>query len=245
MTKARPKATRKTKGSYGPTKSWPQLPKSPTGITGFDEITGGGLPTGRPTLVCGGAGCGKTVFGIAFLVNGATRYAEPGVLMSFQESEMELTDNVASFGYDLQDLIRRKKLVIDYVHIQRSEIEEAGNYDLEGLFIRLGHAIDSIGAKRVVLDSIESLFGALPNQSILRAEISRLFRWLKAKGVTAVITGEPGIEMLTRQGLEEYISDCVIKLDQRIAESGRLAPSARGQVPGLGSRHQRVPVPDR
>jgi circadian clock protein KaiC len=200
------------------TKPRPQLPKTPTGIRGFDEITGGGLPTGRPTLVCGGAGCGKTVFGIAFLVNGATHFGEPGVLMSFQESARELSSNVASFGYDLQDLIRRKKLVIDSVCIERSEIEEAGNYDLEGLFIRLGHAIDSIGAKRVVLDSIESLFGALPNQSILRSEISRLFRWLKAKGVTAVITGEPGIEMLTRQGLEEYVSDCVIKLDQRIAD---------------------------
>jgi len=200
------------------TKPRPQLPKTPTGIQGFDEITGGGLPTGRPTLVCGGAGCGKTVFGIAFLVNGATEFGEPGVLMSFQESSRELSSNVASFGYDLPDLIRRKKLVIDYVCVERNEIEEAGRYDLEGLFIRLGHSIESIGAKRVVLDSIESLFGALPNPLILRAEISRLFRWLKGKGVTAVITGEPGIEMLTRQGLEEYVSDCVIKLDQRIAD---------------------------
>jgi len=200
------------------TKPWPQLPKTPTGIRGFDEITGGGLPTGRPTLVCGGAGCGKTVFGIAFLVNGATRFDEPGVLMSFQESARELSSNFASFGYDLQDLIRRKKLVIDCACVEPSEIEEAGNYDLEGLFIRLGLAIDSIGAKRVVLDGIESLFAAIPNQSILRAEISRLFRWLKEKGVTAVITGEPGIEMLTRQGLEEYVSDCVIKLDQRITD---------------------------
>ncbi len=224
------KATSKAKvRSVAPLKTKPrrQLPKSPTGIRGFDEITGGGLPAGRPTLVCGGPGCGKTVFGIEFLVNGATQYNEPGVLMSFQESAEELTSNVASFGYDLAELIQRKKLVIDCVHVERSEIEEAGNYDLEGLFIRMGHAIDSIGAKRVVLDSIESLFCSLPNPRILRAELSRLFRWLKAKGVTAIITGESGessvgsvgsVGRLTRQGLEEYISDCVVHLDHRVSD---------------------------
>ncbi|MCX6960673.1 MAG: circadian clock protein KaiC, partial [Verrucomicrobia bacterium] len=202
----------------GKAKSRAQLPKTPTGIFGLDEITGGGLPKGRPTIVCGGAGCGKTVMGMQFLVNGAVLYNEPGVFMSFQESEQELISNVEAFGYDLKDLIRRKKLVIDSISVERSEIEEAGKYDLEGLFIRLEHAIDSIGAKRVVLDTIETLFSDLGNPPRLRAEISRLFRWLKQKGVTAVITGEPGVDMLTRQGLEEYISDCVIKLDNRITD---------------------------
>ena len=194
------------------------LPKSPTGIHGFDEITLGGLPTGRPTLVCGGAGCGKTLFGIEFLVRGATQFNEPGVFMSFEETNEELTINVASLGFDLNDLIKNKKVVLDHVHIERSEIEETGEYDLEALFIRLGYAIDSIGAKRVVLDTIESLFAGLPNQLILRAELRRLFRWLKDKGVTAIITGERGDETLTRQGLEEYVSDCVIILDHRVTE---------------------------
>ena len=194
------------------------LPKSPTGIQGFDEITSGGLPKGRPTLVCGGAGCGKTLFGMEFLVRGATQYNEPGVFMSFEETAEELTINVASLGFDLEDLIINKKIVLDHVHIERSEIEETGEYDLEGLFIRLGYAIDSIGAKRVVLDTIESLFAGLPNQLILRAELRRLFRWLKDKGVTAIITGERGEETLTRQGLEEYVSDCVIMLDHRVNE---------------------------
>ena len=194
------------------------LPKSPTGIQGFDEITGGGLPTGRPTLVCGGAGCGKTLFGIEFLVRGAMQFNEPGVFMSFEETSEELAVNVASLGFDLEDLVRNKKIALDHVHIERSEIEETGEYDLEGLFIRLGYAIDSIGAKRVVLDTIESLFAGLPNQLILRAELRRLFHWLKAKGVTAVITGERGDETLTRQGLEEYVSDCVIMLDHRVTE---------------------------
>jgi circadian clock protein KaiC len=194
------------------------LPKSPTGIQGFDEITAGGLPTGRPTLVCGGAGCGKTLFGIEFLVRGATQFNEPGVFMSFEETNEELIINVASLGFDLEDLIENNKIVLDHVHIERSEIEETGEYDLEGLFIRLGYAIDSIGAKRVVLDTIESLFAGLPNQLILRAELRRLFRWLKDKGVTAVITGERGDETLTRQGLEEYVSDCVIMLDHRVTE---------------------------
>ncbi|PKP06382.1 MAG: KaiC 1 [Bacteroidetes bacterium HGW-Bacteroidetes-5] len=195
-----------------------KLPKSPTGIQGFDEITGGGLPKGRPILVCGGAGCGKTLFAIEFLVRGATEFNEPGVFMSFEETNEELTVNVASLGFDLEDLIRRKKLILDHVHIERSEIEETGEYDLEALFIRLGYAIDSIGAKRVVLDTIESLFAGLPNQLILRAELRRLFRWLKDKGVTAIITGEKGDEKLTRQGLEEYVSDCVIMLDHRVNE---------------------------
>ncbi len=194
------------------------IPKSPTGIQGFDEITMGGLPTGRPTLVCGGAGCGKTLFGLEFLVRGATQFDEPGVFMSFEETNEELIMNVASLGFDLNDLIDNKKIALDHVHIERSEIEETGEYDLEALFIRLGYAIDSIGAKRVVLDTIESLFAGLPNQLILRAELRRLFRWLKVKGVTAIITGERGDETLTRQGLEEYVSDCVIMLDHRVTE---------------------------
>ncbi len=194
------------------------LLKSPTGIQGFDEITAGGLPAGRPTLVCGSAGCGKTLFGMEFLVRGATLYNEPGVFMSFEETNEELIKNVASLGFNLENLIEQKKIVLDHVHIERSEIEETGEYDLEGLFIRLGYAIDSIGAKRVVLDTIESLFAGLPNQLILRAELRRLFRWIKDKGVTAIITGERGEETLTRQGLEEYVSDCVIMLDHRVTE---------------------------
>lgn len=194
------------------------LPKTPTGIQGLDEITFGGLPKGRPTLICGSAGCGKTLFSIEFLVHGATRFNEPGVFIAFEETEEDLRKNVASLGYDLKDLADRKKLVIDYVHIERSEIEETGEYDLEGLFVRLGYAIDSIGAKRVVLDTIESIFAGLPNPSILRAELRRLFRWLKDKGVTAIVTGERGDSTLTRQGLEEYVSDCVILLDHRTRE---------------------------
>ena len=194
------------------------LPKSPTGIQGFDEITIGGLPKGRPTLICGAAGCGKTLFGLEFLVRGATQFNEPGVFMSFEETNDELVANVASLGFNLQDLIKKKKITIDHVYIERSEIEETGEYDLEALFIRLGYAIDSIGAKRVVLDTIESLFAGLPNQLILRAELRRLFRWLKTKGVTAIITGERGEDTLTRQGLEEYVSDCVIYLDHRVTE---------------------------
>ena len=194
------------------------LPKTPTGIQGLDEITFGGLPKGRPTLICGSAGCGKTLLSIVFLVHGATQFNEPGVFMAFEETEEDLRKNVASLGYDLKELSDRKKLVVDYVHIERSEIEETGEYDLEGLFVRLGYAIDSIGAKRVVLDTIESIFAGLPNPSILRAELRRLFRWLKDKGVTAIVTGERGDGTLTRQGLEEYISDCVILLDHRVRE---------------------------
>ncbi len=196
----------------------PQLPKSLTGIQGLDEITNGGLPTGRTTLVCGSAGCGKTLLAMEFLVRGAMQFNEPGVFMAFEETVQDLTKNVASLGFDLDDLVARQKMVLDFVYIERSEIEESGEYDLEGLFIRLGYAIDSIGAKRVVLDTIESLFAGLPNPLILRAELRRLFRWLKQKGVTAIITGERGNETLTRQGLEEYVSDCVIVLDHRVRE---------------------------
>jgi circadian clock protein KaiC len=193
-----------------------QLPKCPTGIQGLDEITGGGLPRGRPTLVCGGAGCGKTLLAAEFLVRGATQFDEPGVFMAFEETEAELKANVASLGFGLAGLVRRKKIVIDYVHIERSEAQESGEYDLEGLFVRLNYAIDSIGAKRVVLDTLEVLFASLPNEVILRSELRRLFRWLKDKGVTAVITAERGREQLTRHGLEEYVSDCVIVLDHRV-----------------------------
>ena len=193
-----------------------QLSKSPSGISGLDEITGGGLPKGRPTLICGSAGCGKTLLAMEFLVRGATQFNEPGVFMAFEESVEELTQNVASLGFDVNDLAKHKKIALDFVYIERSEIEETGEYDLEGLFIRLGYAIDSIHAKRVVLDTIESIFSGLPNPLILRSELRRLFRWLKEKGVTTIITGERGDEMLTRQGLEEYVSDCVIVLDHRV-----------------------------
>ena len=195
-----------------------QLPKCLTGIQGLDEITGGGLPLGRPTLVCGGAGCGKTLLAAEFLVRGAVQFDEPGVFMSFEETEPELQANVASLGFDLTSLVRHKKILVDHVHIDRSEFQETGEYDLEGLFVRLGHAIDSIGAKRVVLDTLEALFASLPNEVILRAELRRLFRWLKDKGVTAVITAERGRDQLTRHGLEEYVSDCVILLDHRVNE---------------------------
>ncbi|WP_260625643.1 circadian clock protein KaiC [Hymenobacter sediminicola] len=192
------------------------LPKAPTGIEGLDEITEGGLPKGRPTLICGSAGCGKTLMGVEFLVRGILDYNEPGVLMAFEETADELAANVASLGFDLKQLQANKLLRLDHVHVDRSEIEETGEYDLEGLFIRLGYAIDSIGAKRVVLDTIESLFSGFPNQAVLRSEIRRLFRWLKDKGVTTVITAERGEGSLTRQGLEEYVSDCVILLDNRV-----------------------------
>jgi circadian clock protein KaiC len=194
------------------------LPKATTGIQGLDEITGGGLPRGRPTLVCGSAGCGKTLLAMEFLVRGASEFGEPGVFLAFEETAEELAENVRSLGFDLDDLAKQNKLLVDFVHVERSEIEETGEYDLEGLFIRLGHAIDSLGAKRVVLDTIETLFGGLSNTAILRAELRRLFRWLKDKGVTAIITGERGDATLTRHGLEEYVSDCVIVLDQRITE---------------------------
>ncbi len=200
------------------TEKYLNLEKSPTGIRGLDEITYGGLPKGRPILVCGNAGCGKTVMGMQFLINGAQQFKEPGVFVSFEETADDLIKNFASFGYNLAELEQRKLLSIDYVYIERSEIEETGEYSLDGLFIRLGLAIDALGAKRVVLDSIEALFGGLSNTGILRAELRRLFRWLKEKGVTAIITAERGENSLTRYGLEEYIADCVILLDFRVVD---------------------------
>lgn len=196
------------------------LPKSKTGIQGLDELTGGGFPQGRSTLLCGGAGCGKTLMGMEFLVHGARNEAEPGVFMSFEESERDLSENMASLAFDLPALVSQRRLVLESVHVDRSELEQSGDYNLEGLFIRLGHAIDSIGAKRVVLDTLETLFSALPNPAIVRAELRRLFRWLKDKGVTTVITGERGSDSnsLTRHGLEEYVSDCVIVLDHRVTD---------------------------
>jgi circadian clock protein KaiC len=194
------------------------LPKSPTGITGLDEITAGGLPKGRPTLVCGSAGCGKSMLGVEFLVRGATQFNEPGVLMTFEELPEDVIKNARSLGFDIDNLIAKKKLFVDYVRVERNEIQETGEYDLEGIFVRLNYAIEAIGAKRVVLDTIETLFSGLTNGAILRAELRRLFNWLKEKGVTAIITGEKGDGTLTRNGLEEYVSDCVILLDHRVID---------------------------
>jgi len=194
------------------------LPKTPTGIRGLDEITGGGLPTGRPTLVAGGAGCGKTLLSMEFLLHGATEFGEPGVCIAFEETADELAANVASLGFDLKALIADRKIAVDYVLVERSDIEEVGDYDLEGLFIRIEHAITSVGAKRIVLDTVEALFSALPNTHILRAELRRLFRRLKDRGMTAVITGQRGDGTLTRHGIEEYVSDCVIVLDDRVSD---------------------------
>lgn len=201
-----------------PAKPAAGISKAPSGIKGLDEVTDGGLPRGRPTLVCGGAGCGKTLLGMEFLIRGALEHGEPGVFMSFEESEEELAANVASLGYDVRRLIAEKKLTIDHVRVERNEIEETGEYDLEGLFVRLALAVETVGAKRVVLDTIESLFSALPNPAILRSELRRLFRWLKDHQLTAIITGEKGGGTLTRQGLEEYVSDCVIALDHRVTD---------------------------
>lgn len=194
------------------------LAKTPSGIEGLDEVMDGGFPKGRPVLICGSAGCGKSLMAIQFLVRGIIDHNEPGVLMTFEETAHDVTQNVKSLGFDIQKLIEEKKLKIDHIRIERSEIEETGEYDLEGLFVRLNYAIDSIKAKRVVLDTIESLFGGMENETILRSEIRRLFQWLKQKGVTAVITGERGEKSLTRQGLEEYVSDCVILLDFRVTD---------------------------
>jgi circadian clock protein KaiC len=194
------------------------LAKCPSGIAGLDEITGGGFPRGRTSLVCGSAGCGKTQLAMEFIARGARDFNEPGVFMCFEETEEELKSNVSSLGFDLDDLIKRKMVAIDYVAVERSEIEETGEYDLEGLFVRLQHAISSVGAKRVALDTIEALFSGLANTAILRAELRRLFRWLKAKGVTTLVTGERGDGALTRQGIEEYVSDCVITLDHRVTD---------------------------
>jgi circadian clock protein KaiC len=201
-------------GPLGPAR----LAKAPTGIAGLDEITGGGLPAGRPTLVCGSAGCGKTLMAMEFLVHGAVLHGEPGVFLAFEETAEELAANVRSLGFDLDALAEQRRLVVDAIHLERSEIEETGEYDLEGLFIRLGYAIDSIGAKRVVLDTLETLFGGLGSEAILRAELRRLFRWLKDRQVTAIITAERGDGALTRYGIEEYVSDCVILLDNRVVD---------------------------
>jgi circadian clock protein KaiC len=193
-----------------------ELAKTRTGIRGLDEITRGGLPTGRPTLVCGGPGSGKTLLALTFLVNGAVQYGEPGVLLTFEENAEEMASDVASLGFDLPELIKTQRLAVDYVRVERGEIEETGEYDLEGLFVRLDYAIRTVGAKRIVLDTIESLFAGLKNDGVLRSELRRLFRWLKDQGVTALITGERGEGLLTRQGLEEYVSDAVILLDHRV-----------------------------
>jgi len=197
-------------------RAFPQLKKSPSGIGGFDEITGGGLPAGRPTIVCGGPGCGKTMFAMEFLIRGATEFGEPGVLMTFEETGEEMSRNVESLGFNLQSLVDKKKLFLDYVRIEPSEIQETGEYDLEGLFVRLQHAVESVGAKRVVLDTVEAIFSGFANAGMLRAEIRRLFRWLKDRVLTTVITAERGEGTLTRYGLEEYVSDCVVSLDHRV-----------------------------
>jgi circadian clock protein KaiC len=192
--------------------------KTPTGISGLDEITNGGFPAGRPTLICGGPGSGKTLMAMEFLVRGAVGLGEPGVFVTFEETEQELKENVASLGFDLDDLIRDKKLAFEFIAVERHEIEETGDYDLEALFIRLGEAIRSVNAKRIVLDTIEAIFAGLSNEAILRAEIRRLFRWLKDHGITAIVTGERGEHQLTRQGLEEFVSDCVVVLDHRVVQ---------------------------
>lgn len=194
------------------------LRKSPTGIQGFDEITFGGVPAGRPTLICGAAGCGKTLFAMEFIVKGAVEFNEPGIFVSFEEIPDELIENVISLGFDIPALIKKNLMSLDYIHIEKTEIEETGEFNLEGLFIRLDYLIKSLGAKRIVLDTIESLFSGITNHAILRAELRRLFRWLKDRNVTAVITAERGDKTLTREGLEEYVSDCVVLLDHRVTE---------------------------
>jgi circadian clock protein KaiC len=194
------------------------LEKTPTGIPGFDEISEGGLPKGRTSIVCGGAGCGKTMFGIEFLVRGALEYNEPGVLMAFEETPEDIARNVASLGFDIQHLADKQKLFLDYVSVEPREIQESGDYDLDGLFIRLQSAVDAVGAKRVMFDTIEAIFSGFSNTGTLRAEFRRLFRWLKDRGLTTVITAERGKGTITRHGLEEYVSDCVILLDHRIKD---------------------------
>jgi circadian clock protein KaiC len=217
------------------------LAKVPTGIEGFDEITLGGLPRGRATLVCGGPGCGKTLFATEFLLRGVTCFDEPGVFITFEESACELHENTGSLGFDLQQLVVDKKLVVEHIMIDPAAMAETGSFDLEGLFIRLGYAIDSIGAKRVVLDTLEILFAGLPNPAILRAEIYRLFRWLKQRGVTAVVTAERGDGNLTRDGLEEYVSDCVVMLDHRVLD--QISTRRMRVVKYRGSLHGSNEVP--
>ena len=211
------------------------LLKTLTGIKGLDEITDGGLPQGRPTLICGGTGCGKTLLAMEFLVRGATQFNEPGVFMSFEEKAEELTKNFFSLGFDLNELIDQNRLIIDHVHLEPSEIEEAGDYDLEGLLIRIGYAIHSLGAKRVVLDTIEALFSGFSNEAILRSELRRLFRFLKDQGVTAIITGEQGDRTFTRFGLEEYVADCVIFLNHTVSQ--QIATRRMRIVKYRGSAH--------
>jgi circadian clock protein KaiC len=194
------------------------LEKASTGIAGLDEISNGGFPRGRTTIVCGGPGCGKTMLAMEFLIRGAKEYDEPGVLVAFEETPQEMERNVASLGFDLRSLVNQKKLYLDYVYVEPSEIQETGDYDLEGLFIRLQHAVDSVGAKRICLDTLEALFSSFSNEAVLRAELRRLFRWLKDRDLTTVITAEKGDNMLTRNGLEEYVSDCVILLDHRVRD---------------------------
>ena len=211
------------------------VPKAPSGIAGLDEITGGGLPKGRTSIVCGGPGCGKTMLGIEFLVRGATQFDEPGVLMAFEETPQDMAANVASLGFDLKALAAKKKLYLDYVSVEPSEIQETGDYNLEGLFIRLQDAVNRIGAKRVMLDTLEALFGGFSNPGILRAEIRRLFRWLKDSKLTTIVTAERGEGTLTRQGLEEYVSDCVILLDHRIQD--QISARRMRIVKYRGTRH--------
>ena len=194
------------------------LEKASTGIAGLDEISNGGFPRGRTTIVCGGPGCGKTMLAMEFLIRGAQEFDEPGVLIAFEETPQEMERNVASLGFDLKSLVDQKKLYLDYVYVEPSEIQETGEYDLEGLFIRLQHAVDSVGAKRICLDTLEALFSSFSNEAVLRAELRRLFRWLKDRNLTTVITAEKGDNMLTRNGLEEYVSDCVILLDHRVRD---------------------------
>ena len=228
-----------------PRKPIQNLEKCPTGIRGLDEILQGGLPRGRPTLVCGGAGSGKTLMAMEFIVRGARDLGEPGVFMAFEETEEELAQNVASLGFDLKGLTRRKLVAMDYVRVERSEIEETGEYDLEGLFVRLDSMISRIGAKRVAIDSLEALFSALPNEAILRAELRRLFRWLKDKGVTAVITGEQGREhpdASRPRGVCQRLRDLPRPPGH---QPGGDPPAAGGEIPRFGPRHERVPDHDR
>jgi circadian clock protein KaiC len=211
------------------------LAKCPTGIDGLDDVTSGGLPLGRPTLVCGGAGCGKTLLAMEFIVKGATVYGEPGVFIAFEEKADELVQNFSSLGFELDRLVQDGKIALDHIRIDRGEFEESGAYDLEGLFIRIGHAIDKVGAKRLVLDTPETLFGGLSNTAILRSELKRLFEWTKEKGVTTIVTGERGSGVLTRQGLEEYVSDCVILLDHRV--QGQVSTRRLRVIKYRGSAH--------
>jgi len=231
MNAKRPPASAKNRTPRTPE----NLPKAPTGIAGFDEVTRGGVPAGRPTLVCGSAGCGKSLFGVEFLIRGALQYGEPGVLMTFEETADDIRKNVASLGFDVEKLVAQRKLYIDYVKVERGEIDENGEYDLEGIFVRLAHAIATVGAKRVVLDTIETLFSGFSNQAILRSELRRLFGWLKERNLTTVITGERGDGTLTRQGLEEYVSDCVILLDHRV--TGQISTRRMRVVKYRGSTH--------